>query len=175
MRALVLCAMALVSCGGETTTDEPTDSSVADTRADGLVADSATDTKIDSSTTDSTAIDSTVDSSADSAAIDTGKPDVSVPETGTALTTECSAAGGVLCTNFRWNICPAGFEPVSSTDHYACGTAGGWCCRPAPASPCASSGLGNCLPTCPIDCWQPVTDTTLTCDGTKKCCRDVCK
>lgn len=101
--------------------------------------------------------------------------DVSLPDTGTPLSAACAAAGGSFCTSFRWNICPAGFEPVSSTDHYACGTASGWCCRPAPASPCAASGQGNCLATCPIDCWQPVTDTTLTCDGARKCCRDTCK
>lgn len=171
MRALVLSAILLASCGGETEStpvdDAAIDSSAADTR---------TDASGDTTPIDSAPIDSTTDSGAlDTGAVDAGKPDVSVPETGTALTSECSAAGGVLCTNFRWNICPAGFEPVSSTDHYACGTAGGWCCRPAPASPCASSGLGNCLPSCPLDCWQPVTDTTLTCDGTKKCCRDVCK
>lgn len=98
-----------------------------------------------------------------------------VPDTGVVVSAACASAGGVLCTRFRWDICPAGFEPVSASDHLDCGTAGGWCCRPAPPSSCAASGVGNCIATCPLDCWQPVTDTTLTCDGARKCCRDVCK
>lgn len=151
----------LAACSGESTST-PSGDATTDVVADAPPVDTQV---IDSVPGDSTAPDSSADSSAD----------VVVPETGVALSAECSAAGGLLCTDFRWTICPKGFEPVSSADHFACGTAGGWCCRPAPVSPCAASGIGNCIPTCPLDCWQPVTDTALTCDGTKKCCRDVCK
>lgn len=157
-------AAVLVACSGKTETE-----STPSTDANVDVVDAPADT----TTIDSFAPDVTLADATDSA-VD-APSDVVVPETGATLTAQCSAAGGVLCTSFRWNICPKGFEPVSSTDHYGCGTADGWCCRPAPPSACASSGIGNCLPTCPIDCWQPVTDTSLTCDGTRKCCRDVCK
>ncbi|MBL8717119.1 MAG: hypothetical protein JNL79_14045 [Myxococcales bacterium] len=148
------------------------------------IVDASTDTTTEAASDaalDTTTVDTRPDTVADTAPADVpgetsdAPVDASIPDTGVATSAACSAAGGVLCTAFRWNICPAGFEPVSSTDHLGCGTAGGWCCRPAPPSPCAASGLGNCLPTCPLDCWQPVTDTTLTCDGARKCCRDVCK
>jgi hypothetical protein len=157
-------ASLFVACSSSDTTSEPPVDAAREVATDSAV--------VDSDSAD-TAIVDVADSTADVLA-DT-PPDVVVPDTGTALSAECGAAGGTLCTEYRWRICPAGFEPVSSTDHYACGKAGGWCCRPAPTSPCAASGLGNCIPTCPLDCWQPVTDTTLTCDGTRKCCRDVCK
>lgn len=164
----LLFASALFACGG----DVDTPSGGADAAPDALA-----DVTVDSTSPDAapdTAADVAVDSASPDVAPDV-TPDVTIPDTGTALTAACSAAGGSICTDFRWNICPKGFEPVSEKEHYACGTSQGWCCRPAPPSSCASSGIGNCLTTCPLDCWQPVSDSTLTCDGARKCCRDVCK
>jgi len=164
--ASLLLASLFVACSSSDSTSEPPVDAAPEV-ADSTVVDAPADTSTD--TADATSVDA-----ADSA-LDVPGDAVFVPDTGTALTGECGAAGGAVCTEYRWRICPIGFEPVSSTDHYGCGKADGWCCRKAPTSPCAASGLGNCIPTCPLDCWQPVTDTTLTCDGTRKCCRDVCK
>jgi hypothetical protein len=61
---------------------------------------------------------------------------VHVPDGG-APTAACATAGGVLCTPYRWEICPAGTEPLAGADpHLGCGN-GGWCCVVAPPSTCS--------------------------------------
>lgn len=179
MRALAISVMLALGCSGSVSEAPPSDASVLDASADSSRDTALADTSLDTALADTspdTALADTADTSpADTSLADSAASDTPVPDSGTALSVACAAAGGSLCTDMRWRICPKGFEPVSPTDHYGCGTYDGWCCRPAPPSACASSGLGNCLPTCPLDCWQPVTDPSLTCDGSRKCCRDVCK
>jgi len=177
MRAVALSVVLALGCSGNVSEAQPSDASALDapidTSPDTALADTSPDTALADTADSSLPPDAPL---ADSIAADSSSDTpVVVPDSGAALSIACAAAGGSLCTDMRWRICPKGFEPVSATDHYGCGTFDGWCCRPAPPSACASSGLGNCLPTCPIDCWQPVTDPSLTCDGSRKCCRDVCK
>jgi len=94
-----------------------------------------------------------------------------VPDAG-APTTSCAAAGGLLCTPYRWEICPVGTEPVSGADpHRGCGQ-GGWCCQAAPPSTCSQSGQGNCVPGACTGCWYPVSG--LTCEAGRVCCQDYC-
>lgn len=102
------------------------------------------------------------------AAGDTAPP---VPDGG-APTASCVSAGGVLCTRYRWEICPIATEPVPGADpHLACGQ-GGWCCRPAPPSTCSWSGQGNCVPGACTGCWATVPG--LTCEAGRVCCQDIC-
>ena len=102
-----------------------------------------------------------------------GDGHVVVPDGG-APTTACANAGGVLCTPVRWEICPAGTEPVAGNDaHLGCGMSGsGWCCQLAPASTCSQSGQGNCVPGACTGCWAAVVG--LTCEAGRVCCQDVC-
>ena len=96
---------------------------------------------------------------------------VVVPDGG-APTTICASAGGLLCTPYRWEICPAGTEPVAGADpHLGCGQ-GGWCCGAAPPSTCSQSGSGNCVPGACTGCWAAVAG--LTCEAGRVCCQDVC-
>lgn len=115
---------------------------------------------------------------ADSAPLDAFVPDAwpdAAPDTGTALTATCAAAGGALCTNMRWDICPAGFEPAAGTDpHLGCGTGGGWCCIPAAVTPCSASGNTNCVAGTCTGCWMSVATTGLWCEPGRSCCQDAC-
>jgi len=89
---------------------------------------------------------------------------------------ECASAGG-FCTEVRWEICPAGYEPIDPDPHRDCPGEGegviGWCCVVAPYSTCTASGAGNCVvgTTC-TSCWGPVTG--YTCESGRVCCRDIC-
>jgi len=98
------------------------------------------------------------------------------PDTGIPTTKSCSAAGGVLCTDARWLLCPAGYEPVAQGDgHFNCGkTNEGWCCQPAPPSSCSASGTANCVPGSCKGCFGPAPDPSLTCEADRSCCIDIC-
>ena len=96
---------------------------------------------------------------------------IMIPDGGTP-TIACATAGGVLCTPYRWEICPAGTEPIAGNDpHQGCGN-GGWCCQLAPWSTCSQSGQGNCVPGACTGCWYPVSG--LTCEAGRVCCQDYC-
>jgi hypothetical protein len=96
---------------------------------------------------------------------------VVVPDGG-APTTACATAGGVLCTPYRWEICPGGTEPLAGADpHLGCGN-GGWCCVVAPPSPCSNSNAGNCVPGACTGCWTPVPG--YLCEAGRVCCQDYC-
>lgn len=98
------------------------------------------------------------------------------PDTGVPTTKSCKNAGGVLCTDARWLLCPAGFEPVAEGDgHFNCGmTNEGWCCQPAPPSSCSQSGAANCIPGTCSGCFDDAPDPSLTCEPGRSCCVDVC-
>lgn len=122
-----------------------------------------------------------VDASGDGASLDSAATDTATVvdtapvDTGTALTEACAAAGGAYCTNNRWELCPAGFEPLGAMDgHLGCGMIGGWCCVPAPASTCSASGKGNCVPGGCTGCWMKVSDPSLACEDGRGCCVDAC-
>lgn len=92
----------------------------------------------------------------------------------TDTSSACAAAGG-FCTAVRWEICPAGYEPIDPDPHRGCGGEGipGWCCVVAPYSTCSASGRGNCVPgTSCTGCWGPVSG--LTCESGRVCCEDIC-
>ena len=96
---------------------------------------------------------------------------VHVPDGGTP-TAACATAGGLLCTPYRWEICPAGTEPLAGADpHLGCGN-GGWCCVVAPPSTCSNSGAGNCVPGSCTGCWAPVSG--YMCENGRVCCQDMC-
>lgn len=116
--------------------------------------------------------DASSDASPD-ASPDVSLPDA-VPDTGTSLTAACAAAGGALCTHMRWDICPAGFEPVAGADaKLGCGN-GGWCCAAAPKSTCSASGRANCVVGSCTGCWSKVADPSLSCEPGRSCCEDLC-
>jgi hypothetical protein len=157
MRSSALLLLSLIvacgACGGKLTPSEPT--------TDATTADTSTS---DTTTTPDTTI------TVDSVTVDAPRPD-----TGAPLTDTCAAVGGAFCTPVRWELCPKGFEPISSGDgHYGCGTIQGWCCVPAPPSSCSASGAGNCIAGGCTGCWMKVTDTTLTCETGRSCCIDGC-
>jgi hypothetical protein len=105
-----------------------------------------------------------------------GSEDAQV-DSGVALSAQCKQAGGVQCLAFRFEVCPAGLEPVASTpQNLGCGT-GALCCQTAPSSSCSDSGLGNCLAGGCSDagCWVPLApDTGLTCESGRTCCQYAC-
>ena len=85
----------------------------------------------------------------------------------------CAAAGG-SCTPRRWEICPAHYEPIGEgTGHLDC-PGEGWCCVPAPSSPCSDEGLGNCVvgDAC-TGCWAPAPNAP-ACETGRTCCIDNC-
>ena len=102
--------------------------------------------------------------------------DANVPDTGVPTTKSCKNAGGVVCTDARWLLCPAGYEPVAEGDgHFNCGkTNDGWCCQPAPTSSCSQSGSANCVPGTCKGCFGPAPDPSLTCEADRSCCIDIC-
>jgi hypothetical protein len=109
-------------------------------------------------------------------------PDVPViydgptPDTGTHATKGCLAQGGVLCTEARWELCPAGFEPVAGADgHLNCGMShDGWCCQAAPVTSCSMSGQANCVVNACTGCFAPSPDKSLACEPGRACCVDMC-
>jgi hypothetical protein len=88
----------------------------------------------------------------------------------------CAALGGT-CTDARWSICAAHFEPAAGDGHQDCSGStgmGGWCCVPAPASACSDSGAGNCVEgTSCTGCWFPAEGTP-ACEAGRVCCVDYC-
>jgi len=85
---------------------------------------------------------------------------------------KCAAVSG-NCTEHRWVICPAGFEPVDPDPRQDCGD--GWCCVVAPASTCSASVSANCVVgTQCTGCWGPATNSSLTCEAGRVCCEDIC-
>ena len=107
-------------------------------------------------------------------AVDAPTAEVAPPDTGVPVSPACAAAGGMLCTDHRWTICPKGYEPTATGDgHLGCG-GGGWCCVAAPASTCSGSGRANCVVGVCTGCWSKVADSTLTCESGRSCCEDVC-
>lgn len=99
-----------------------------------------------------------------------------VPDTGAHATKSCTSAGGLLCTEARWELCPIGFEPVAAGDgHFNCGyTHDGWCCQPAPMSSCTMSGAANCVPNACTGCFAPSPNSSLQCEPGRACCVDMC-
>jgi hypothetical protein len=151
-----LALVALFACGGEVSpsTDASTSS---DTGAS------------DTGAIDTGAIDASPDAAPDAS------PDAPPPDTGTSLTAACAAAGGAVCTDMRWDICPAGYEPVAGADaHLGCGSGGGWCCQIAPNAPCNLTGSTNCVVGSCTGCWMAVTTTGLFCESGRSCCQDAC-
>ena len=113
-------------------------------------------------------------SGTDASGTDAAKDAPTVTEGGPP--SDCVAHGGEICTDARWMLCPFGYEPVSQTEHYGCGFSDGWCCKPAPASPCTQSGTGNCIDSCgsisSSGCW--IISVSLGCETGKVCCADGC-
>ncbi len=161
--------LALVGCGGNVAETVPTDAA-ADSAADTLIA---TETGVPDTAGDSaTPVDSPTPDTF--TPVDGPTPDVPPPDTGVPLSPECKTAGGVLCTEHRWVICPKGYEPIATGDgHLGC-SGGGWCCVAAPPSTCSSSGKGNCVVGDCKGCWSKVTDPSLTCESGRSCCEDMC-
>lgn len=105
-----------------------------------------------------------------------GPPHDAQPDTGIPTTKACKNAGGVLCTDARWLLCPAGYEPVGEGDgHFNCGqTNDGWCCQEAPPSSCSASGSANCIPGSCTGCFDNAPDQSLACEQGRACCVDIC-
>lgn len=106
--------------------------------------------------------------------LDLGAIDTAVDEPGSETAAPgCVAAGGA-CSPSRWQICPAHYEPIDQgTGHLDC-PGGGWCCVPAPSSPCSDQGAGNCVvgDTC-TGCWAPAPNAP-ACESGRVCCIDMC-
>jgi hypothetical protein len=85
----------------------------------------------------------------------------------------CGAAGGV-CSTYRWVLCPAHYEPVGLGDGHLDCRSDGWCCVPAPPSPCSDESAGNCVPgdTC-TRCWRAAPGAP-ACETGRVCCVDNC-
>lgn len=178
---VLLGALALVAACGESTADTDTHGDAdASVDADGGSEDAqAVDASQDAVEADTfaDAPDAVVEVEAgESGASEAGGSEAGHPDSGATLTGACEAAGGVLCTPFRWDVCPVGYEPVDESDgHLSCGAGLGWCCQAAPASTCSAEELTNCIPGKCTGCWQSALDETLTCEPGRVCCQDVCK
>jgi hypothetical protein len=101
---------------------------------------------------------------------------VSTPDGGPPLPAACSAAGGVFCTRMPGEQCPGGSEVAGGADP-SLGCSGGWCCVPAPASPCSSAGMGTCIPNTCGGCYRPLTTPdggVLDCEQGRVCCINIC-
>jgi hypothetical protein len=139
-----------------------------------------------------TELDSTIDEGADPhdvplrtdgpteagpTSLDTGMLDGAAGEAGTdAPPPTCAALGG-FCTRYRWDACPAHYEPTAEgTGHLDCGSSSssGWCCVPAPSSPCSDTGAGNCVlgESC-SGCWKAASGAP-ACETGRVCCVDNC-
>jgi hypothetical protein len=92
-----------------------------------------------------------------------------------AFPQKCVDIGGV-CTPVRWGSCPVGMEIYAlGTDQFGCENNWmGWCCVDAPPSPCSDSQAGVCVPGECTGCFAPVSDTSMTCEAGRSCCRDRC-
>jgi hypothetical protein len=88
-------------------------------------------------------------------------------------TSACTAAGG-FCSPSRWQICPAYREPIGQGDGHLDCRNNGWCCVPAPSSPCSDQGAGNCVvgDAC-TGCWHAAPNTP-ACETGRVCCVDNC-
>lgn len=149
----LLALLTLGACGGSV--EAPTVGSDTSSTSDGATHDGVTPS--DTTTTE------------------TSPADTTPADTGALLTETCAGAGGKYCTANRWELCPIGYEPAGTGDgHYDCGSIQGWCCVPAPASSCTSSGKGNCVPGGCAGCWAKVSDPSLTCEDGRGCCIDMC-
>jgi hypothetical protein len=85
----------------------------------------------------------------------------------------CAAAGG-FCTRQRWTTCSAHYEPVGDGGGHLDCARSGWCCVPAPSSPCSDSGSGNCVVgTSCAGCWSAAPGTP-ACESGRVCCVDIC-
>jgi hypothetical protein len=108
--------------------------------------------------------------------LDTGGTDIAIDKAGSdgeVAAPACVAAGGT-CSPSRWSICPAHYEPIGEgTGHLDC-TSAGWCCVPAPSSPCSDTGAGNCVvgDTC-TGCWGEAPGAP-ACEAGRICCVDMC-
>ena len=172
--ALVLCGALLLAPGCGSRATAPADAG-ADGHADAAPPQdgSGADRHFDGPAGDTLATDAP---GADAPAqVDASRDGTVVAPDGGEPTTACATAGGLLCTPVRWEICPAGTEPLGGADsHLGCGLSGsGWCCQLAPASTCSQSGQGNCVPgvSC-TGCWGAVPG--LACEAGRVCCEDVC-
>jgi hypothetical protein len=106
--------------------------------------------------------------------LDVGAVDSTIDQPSSeAATPACVAAGGT-CSPARYEICPAHYEPIDQgTGHLDCPN-NGWCCAPAPPSPCSDQDVGNCVvgDTC-TGCWAPAPSTP-ACESGRICCVDNC-
>jgi len=88
----------------------------------------------------------------------------------------CDAVLGI-CTPVRWELCPAGLEPVDPDPHKDCPGASesiqGWCCVDAPPSSCSDDSTGDCVvgSSCK-DCYGPLPG--YSCEQGRVCCVDIC-
>ena len=157
--AAVVAALVGLGCGSRTSA--PPADAAPDSWSDAAVSDSIAQDRLGPDA-----------SGADAPMADAGWDATVVVPDGGEPNAQCAAAGGVLCTLHRWDICPAGTEPVAGNDpHLGCGE-GGWCCQIAPPSPCSLSGQGNCIPDACTGCWFPVQN--LACEAGRVCCQDMC-
>lgn len=118
--------------------------------------------------------DAAIDGTA--ASIDTGNLDggTAKVEAGADSTPAACAAAGGFCSRNRWSICPAHYEPAAEgTGHLDCPSSG-WCCVPAPSSPCSDQGTGNCVVgTSCSGCWSSAPGAP-SCENGRVCCVDIC-
>jgi len=154
-------ALSILGCGGE----------VDQSAGPGPGPDSSSDT---ASPPTETGVDGASDVAPDTSTLPDGIGiDVPPPDTGVPISGACKTAGGAVCTEHRWLICPKGYEPIATGDgHLDCGD--GWCCVLAPTSTCSSSGKGNCVVGECKGCWSKVADASLTCESGRSCCEDMC-
>jgi hypothetical protein len=107
-------------------------------------------------------------------AIDLGTIDTAIDKPGTETAPPACAAAGGSCSPFRWQTCPKHYEPSDQgTGHLDCPNTG-WCCVPAPSSPCSDNGAGNCVVgnAC-TGCWFSAPNTP-ACETGRVCCVDMC-
>jgi len=158
--------------------DHPGGNAGQDGGGDGAASeDSGTDTGTDADTDGDSDTDVDTDTDSDTDADTDADADSDIPDGGIPPTDECVAAGGRLCTEVRWEVCPPGTEPIDDPDaHRGCGQASsgiaGWCCQNAPKSPCTSSAGHTCVPGTCQGCWGSVPD--LACESGRSCCTDMC-
>jgi hypothetical protein len=106
--------------------------------------------------------------------LDLGELDTSTDKPGSETAAPGCAAAGGTCSPSRWEICPKRYEPIDQgTGHVDC-PIDGWCCVPAPSSPCSDQGAGNCVvgDSC-TGCWAPAPGTP-ACESGRVCCVDMC-
>ena len=164
---------------GDTTSDTTPEDTVGDTPGD-TAGDTPEDTAGD--TPEDTAGDTPEDTEPDVEPDTT--PDMpmdppedwptDLPEDWSAETSSaCSAAGG-FCSGARWVYCPIGYEHIAPGDPHRSCDMDGWCCVPAPYSPCTASGSATCVAgTACTGCWAD-DPAGLECEAGRVCCIDIC-